>query len=265
MSLANRKSIDLQKRAQHISIEIQELFDSYIAQYYSPTVSISSLIPIASCVFEARLDPGFWSIRLKALLTALGSSQEEFSTVKDVTISSIRRGVQPEYSDSVGTIPALKTVDVQNRRVDWTACRRVTEEFFKNHPRARLHYGDIVVTSSGEGSWGRAAICDTERAVADSHLTVLKIDEDIVDPYSVLAFLWSEYGRMQFEQRVRGSTGQTEIYPRDIEKIKVLIPSISDQMLIRDKIEKQFDLIEKAEETRQQVIQEIEYCLGETQ
>lgn len=257
-----RQSVELKKQSWCINAEIQKLFDTYIAKHYSPTIAISSLITLLDCVSEKRLDPGFWSIRLEALLMALRSSQEQFVVIREVAMPPICRGVQPEYSDGVGTIPVLKTVDVQNRKVNWTVCCRVTEEFFKNHPRAQLNRGDIVVTSTGEGSWGRAAICDVEQALADGHLTILRVNKDIVDPYAVLAFLWSEYGRMQFEQRVRGSTGQTEIYPQDIKKIRILVPSEDDQNLIKDKIKRQFTLLERAEQLRQEAIQDIENLLG---
>lgn len=67
---------------------------------------------------------------------------------------------------------------------------------------------------------------------------------------------------MQFEQRVRGSTGQTEIYPHDIEKIRILVPSDSDQAFVKDRIERQFLLLEKSDSLRKEAIQEIERLLG---
>ena len=122
-----------------------------------------------------------------------------------------------------------------------------------------------MLTSTGEGSWGRAAICDVERALADGHLTILRVNTDTVDAYAALAFLWSEYGLMQFEQLVRGSTGQTEIYPQDIEKIKVLIPTKDDQRLIVRKIREHFAFLEEAERLRREAIQDIQDLLGGTE
>lgn len=173
----------------------------------------------------------------------------------------LRRGVQPEYRRD-GSIPVLKTVDVQNRKVNWSACRRVTEEFYRDHPRGQLHRGDIVITSTGEGSWGRAAIVDIDQAIAAVDLLVLRVNSDIVDLYAVLAFLWSEFGQLQFSQRVRGSTGQTHLYKQDVEKAKVLIPSDNDQRLIRQKILEQFALLDEAERLRREAIQDIENLLG---
>jgi len=213
---------------------------------------------------EQRLDPKFYvfELRFETLVQRLTRESVEARSIEEIAREPIHRGCQPDYEDLQGTVPVLKTVDVQNRRVDWEACRKVTEEFFKDHPQAQLCRGDIVITSTGEGSWGRAAICDVERALADGHLTILRVNTDIVDPYVVLAFLWSEYGLMQFEQRVRGSTGQTEIYPQDIEKIKILIPTEDDQRLIARKIQEQFALLDEAERLRWEAIQDIEELLG---
>ena len=73
-----RLSIDLKKQAERVYPELQELFDSYIASHYTPTISISSSIASSDCLVEKRLDPGFWSIRLEALLRALRNSKQQF-------------------------------------------------------------------------------------------------------------------------------------------------------------------------------------------
>jgi len=63
---------------------------------------------------------------------------------------------------------------------------------------------------------------------------------------------------MQFEQRMRGSTRQTKIYPRDIERIRILIPSVSDQKLIRKEILTQFSLLDRAQSLREECVRRIE-------
>jgi type I restriction-modification system DNA methylase subunit len=225
---------------------------------------LSAAADTSRLCLEQRMDPKFYVFELRFETLAQHFSQEgvEVRTVAEIAREPIHRGCQPDYDDLQGVIRVLKTVDVQNRKVNWKSCRRVTEEFYRNQPSAQLTSGDIVLTSTGEGSWGRAAICDVERALADGHLTILRVNTDIVDSYAALAFLWSEYGLMQFEQRVRGSTGQTEIYPQDIEKIKILIPAEDDQQLIARKIREQFTFLDEAERLRREVIQDVEYLLG---
>jgi type I restriction-modification system DNA methylase subunit len=213
---------------------------------------------------EKRIDPKFYVIesRFEKQAELLSQSSVKTLTIAEIVSEPIHRGIQPSYDDISGIIPVLKTVNVQNRKVEWEECRKVTENFFLQQSGGQLAHGDLVVTSTGEGSWGRAAICDIDRAFADGHLTIIKINADIIDPYSVLAFLWSEYGRIQFEQRVRGSTGQTEIYPQDIEKIRILIPRDNEQLNIAYCIKQQFKLISEAKELRQKAIGDIESLLG---
>lgn len=258
-----RQSIELKRHARQILSTLQELFGAYLAEHYSSTMQVSSAVPLQICLSEQRLDPRFWSAKAATLIEAFDKSKRQFKTIKHVAVKPIHRGEQPDYSDQLGTIPVLKTTDVQNRRINWNDCRRVTEEFFTDHPRGQLHRGDIVMTSTGEGSWGRAAIVDVERALADGHLTILNVNNELIDSYTVLAFLWSEYGRTQFEQRVRGSTGQTEIYPQDIEKIRILLPSENDQTFIREKILEQFALLDEADSLQRESIEEVERILGD--
>lgn len=225
---------------------------------------LSSLSSLSRTSAEQRMDPKFYvlELRFERLAEHLSRDDVEVRTIEQIAREPIHRGCQPEYNDLEGAIPVLKTVDVQNRKINWEDCRRVTAEFHDSQPSAQITCGDIVLTSTGEGSWGRAAICDTEKALADGHLTILKINTDVVDPYAVLAFLWSEYGFMQFEQRVRGSTGQTEIYPQDIETIKILIPTENERQQIVQKVRKQFRLLDDAKQLYQEIIQDVESLLG---
>ena len=213
------------------------------------------------CAQHARLDANFFDARYRPFLDVptIGIAR----TLSAVVTRSIARGSQPEYDDAHGLVPVLKTTNVQNRRIDWARCRRVAESFYDANPRAHLRRDDVVITSTGEGSWGRAAIVDADRAFADGHLTILRVDPDVVDPYTLTAFLWSRYGRLQFEQRVRGSTGQTEIYPRDIEQILAVIPAADDQRSIRGMMLDQFAALARADGLKEQAVRDVDALIGD--
>lgn len=212
---------------------------------------------------EQRLDSKYFVFerRFEQHAERLSSAGVDVKYVKEIVAESVHRGTQPDYDDSSGTISVLKTVDIQNRKIAWDECRRVPEAFYNLKTGAQLRRDDVVLTSTGEGSWGRAAIIDVDRAMADGHLAILRIDPTIVDPYAVLVFFWSDYGRMQLEQRVRGSTGQTEVYPQDIETIKVLIPSKPEQKRLRKKIKEQFNLLDRARRLGGEVVGDIRRLL----
>jgi type I restriction enzyme S subunit len=246
---------------------LQEAFDvvgRYLPRSILEQEEISSPFGVEQCLAEERADARFFDQRHRTVNRQMAVLANQ-GRAKILSIGKLgeplRRGVQPEYRPD-GTIPVLKTVDVQNRKVNWAACRKVTEDFFEDHPRGQLCCDDIVITSTGEGSWGRAAICDVERAFAAVDLLVLRINQEIINPYVVVAFLWSEYGGMQFEQRVRGSTGQTHLYKQDVEKANILIPTEDDQRLIARNIQEQFVLLDEAEHLREEAVQDIEDLLG---
>jgi len=135
----------------------------------------------------------------------------------------IRRGVQPQY-DKDGEIPVIKTGNVYDSPIKWENTSKVNVEFYKKNKEAHVPKNSLIVTSTGEGSWGRTSISTLDQAIADGHIAIVEINEKMIDPYYVCAFLWTPYGKTQYERRVRGSTGQTEIYPMDIET--VIIPRL---------------------------------------
>lgn len=256
----------LEDKAQECQREALDVLAHHLSGSILAQEEISSRFGAAQCLAEERADSHFFNQRHRAMgyqMTVLMNERRAKVLPMGKLGEPLKRGVQPDYRPD-GTIPVLKTVDVQNRKVDWAACLKVTEDFFKDHPRGQLCRGDIVITSTGEGSWGRAAICDVERAFAAVDLLVLRVNQKIIDPYVAVTFLWSEYGGMQFEQRVRGSTGQTHLYKQDIEKALVFIPTDDDQRLIAHKIREQFAFLDEAERLRREVIQDIEDLLGGT-
>lgn len=237
----------------------------YPSQRQHPEFDLLSTVETRQRAYEMRrLDPKYYVFerRFEQLSTTLSREGIATKSIRQIAKEPIRRGTQPDYDDIEGTIPVLKTVDVQNRKIDWDACRRVSSGFCEANQTAVVRQMDIVMTSTGEGSWGRAAMVDRYKALVDSHLTILRVNPEEVDPYSVLAFLWSDYGRMQFEQRVRGSTGQTEVYVQDIETIKVFIPKEPEQMRIRADLEEHFELMERAQQLHLHAVNSIDRLLG---
>jgi restriction endonuclease S subunit len=145
----------------------------------------------------------------------------------------IKRGKQPEYDDFI--IPVVKTVNIRNNRIIWDECLTVNESFY-NNSNLKLELNDILLASTGTGSVGKLAqFINNRKAVVDGHITVIRIKKsEKINPQYVYAILNSEFGQLQIEQNVRGTTGQIEIYPDDIGKILIPMPSIDIQNKIAD-------------------------------
>jgi type I restriction enzyme, S subunit len=141
-------------------------------------------------------------------------------------VESAGRGVGPSYDPS-GTVRVINSVNVRQLELSATRQSLVSSSHLAENPNARVEKGNIVITSTGIGTMGRA-FCNltSETFFADGHITVVRLIDQNLAPY-LCAFLQSPIGRIQFVQRRRGSSRQVEIYPEDI--LSILIPPMSTQ------------------------------------
>ncbi len=92
----------------------------------------------------------------------------------------------------------------------------------------------------GVGTIGRVAAYLHEcQAVPDNHVTVLRLRDEL-DPVYLSVFLNSIAGQLQVEQRLRGSSGQIELYPNDIAEFRVWLAPKALQQSIRKQVEQSF-------------------------
>lgn len=157
--------------------------------------------------------------------------KERLANLKDVA-KLIKRGNQPKYSET-GVIPVVKTADIQNNKVNWGNCLKVDLDFYTNKS-VKGHEQDILLASTGVGSLGKVAYVDkTTEFCVDSHITIIRLPKDTsINPYFLFAYLQTKYGKLQIEQKIRGATGQIEIYPEDIKSIKIPCLDIETQQKI---------------------------------
>ncbi|MEQ1439923.1 hypothetical protein AAG565_11200 [Fontimonas sp. SYSU GA230001] len=73
----------------------------------------------------------------------------------------------------------------------------------------------------------------------DNHVTILRPNGDL-DPVYLAIFLNSLAGQLQVEQRLRGSSGQIELYPNDIAEFLVWVAPQSLQQHVRALVEQSF-------------------------
>jgi hypothetical protein len=110
---------------------------------------------------------------------------------------------------------------------------------------------DIVLTATGEGTAGRVDIfLESDSYVVTGENIVLRPKLDRINPFYLLAMLRTEIISKQLKHFVRGATGQTHLYWRDIANIKV--PEITEDT------QREFEAIfTKAWENRNSAAQEI--------
>lgn len=141
--------------------------------------------------------------------------------LKAICRAPIRRGEQPEYSNS--GVMVIKTIDLKTHFIDYENTLRVSEDFYESKPQAHIQKDDILISSTGYVSLGKIDVFDlNEPALADGHISIVRLSEDY-DPYLVTYFLRSALGQIQFEKWFTGSSGQIEVQPEDLEKF--ILPS----------------------------------------
>jgi type I restriction enzyme M protein len=96
---------------------------------------------------------------------------------------------------------------------------------------AKLQKGDVIIASTGDGTLGKAAVWDRdELAIADGHVTVVRADPSVVDPYYLADYLRAGLGKLQIERLFTGSTGLIELTPEHVNRIVVpLLESVTAQ------------------------------------
>src|SRR5699024_9572529 len=85
--------------------------------------------------------------------------------------------------------------------------QRISREIFEKNKTSKLEKNDIVIST--RSSARKIAIVDDEIAkdniIVSSNFNIIRIDQDLLNPYYLLAFLTSELGQDQFSQLESGS------------------------------------------------------------
>lgn len=100
-----------------------------------------------------------------------------------------------------------------------------------------LQKGDLLINSTGVGTAGRVTLFNLEgKFVADSHITILRLDPQVAIPKYVLYCL-AHIGFKNIERMAKGSSGQIELTLTTIESIQIPKLSIEDQTNLVKSIE----------------------------
>ncbi|MCO5069193.1 MAG: hypothetical protein M9910_11025 [Kiritimatiellae bacterium] len=188
-------------------------------------MAVFSIVPFDELTSTERWDAEFYQPHLLALADRLKRNK---AAPLAKYVEKAQRGQAPAYNDK-GTVPVIRTVNVRDLEISDERLTHVTKTFFNDNPKGHVEGGNIVVTSTGMGTLGRAFCNLYDRSYfADGHISILQLRDRAKGPF-LAAVLQSSIGIQQFEQRQRGSSGQIEIYPEDI--LSVLIPRLPPETI----------------------------------
>jgi type I restriction enzyme, S subunit len=170
--------------------------------------------------------------------------------VKDILLEPIHRGATPKY-DPDGNIPVVKTAHLKNGYIEISQEEFINLDKYNTSKRSRIKKGDILLASTGKVSLGKIDFMPNNiKAVADSHVSIIRINQNKYSPLFFTYFLRSILGYFQIERDYTGTTNQIELYSDDISNF--LIPNIplEEQKNIVDEIKAELD---KQEDIKKQI------------
>lgn len=172
-----------------------------------------------------RMDLKYWLPDIVANVEAIRDSGAE--TIKEINLIETKRGKSPKSDDYVGEGDGYAAVLKAGTCITKfgeiiLGSDFIEKDIFDEMTAAHVSKGDILIASTGSGTLGKAGVYDLEMpAIADGHVTIIRVDPKKIDPYYLADYLRVGVGAAQIERLYTGSTGLIELAPEDVERIYV--------------------------------------------
>lgn len=154
-------------------------------------------------------------------------------------------------------LPILKIRDIdENGRFRGSFESFVDEEFYKRHSKKKLHTGDTIILNAAHssdyvGSKNAFVTDELNNVIATGEWLIVRSNN--ANHLYVNHFLKSPTGRKKLKTCVKG----IHLYPKDVERIKIPLPSLDDQIRIAHLLSKVEGLIVQ----RKQLLQQLDELL----
>lgn len=155
-------------------------------------------------------------------------------------LKEIFRGKSPRY-DPQGSGIILNQKCNRKNEIDLRHAKKVNEAWLSGIPHRFLtQKGDLLINSTGEGTLGRASMIVSGEQIGlayDSHMLLLRLNENEVDPLLFVYLFNSPLGQHQVElYKSAQATKQTELGIENAKKLCFPLPALSVQRSISDRI-----------------------------
>lgn len=183
---------------------------------------------------SGRLDAQHFQPRFRALTDFIKATGQG-ACLAD-WLNENQRGKQPEYVED--GLPVVNSKHVLRGEVRLDGDNR-NASFADDD--LLIRHGDVLMNGTGVGTIGRVApYLHAYPAIPDNHVTILRPKQGL-DAVYLSVYLNSMPGQWQVDERLRGSSGQIELYPTDIAQFTVWIAPPAVQKDIRRSVEKSYD------------------------
>ena len=214
-----------------------------------------------------RFDYKYWNTETRNKINDVHNRHK--ITIKDINTITTARGKSPSSENYVDepegyavVIKSGSNISKQGKVVitdaDWIE-KSIYDEFIEQaqiagENRNIIKKGDILLSSTGDGTLGKAAVFELDTpAIADSHITIIRPDKKIIDPYFLCDYLRLGFGAIQVNRLYTGSTGMIELTPDQVDSIVVdLLNNKNEQISLSKKVrsleDEYLSTLDKAEE-----------------
>jgi type I restriction enzyme M protein len=217
-----------------------------------------------------RFDYKYWDTETREKINATKINGGK--TISDLNKISTARGKSPSAENYVDqedgyaiVIKAGSNISKQGSLIlsgaDWIE-KSVYDEFVERSIETGANInlvqkGDVLLSSTGDGTLGKSCVFDENiPAIADGHVTIIRVDKNEIDPYYLSDFLRIGFGSIQVNRLFTGSTGMIELTPDQVKSIVVDMKSnLKEQKELSKKVRKLEDkylkMVADAEEINQ--------------
>jgi restriction endonuclease S subunit len=184
---------------------------------------------------EERLDPSLYSY--EHIQSILDIEKMVFKKIEDIDYQCIR-GKTPserEYQKE-GEVAVIKVGNVNANGIinlESGVSYIPDDLWIEKYSHVSVEKDDLIFVATGKGSIGKVGIVQEDfKAISSGENIILrKKDNSKIDPYYLLAFFLSDYGKIQLEYRTIGPSGQTHLYPNSIYKMEVPLVNNSEEII----------------------------------
>lgn len=176
---------------------------------------------------NTRWDLKYWlpevEIKTQELLDHGAKTLEELNTIETKRGKSLSASTYVGPEDGYAVVIKAGSCITKQGEITISSADWIEKNTFDDLPElSKLQKGDVLIASTGVGTLGKAAVWENnETAVADNHITVIRPDPLVVDPYYLCDFLRVGFGKAQIARLYTGSTGLIELTPQHVNRVVV--------------------------------------------
>jgi restriction endonuclease S subunit len=188
-----------------------------------------------------RLDAEHFQPKFAKLIAHLKKT-EKVKPLGEIT-TYIKRGLQPEYVEG-GEIIVVNSQHLGCYLLNAEATERTDRRFWDENKRCRLQKNDVLLYSTGAYVGRTNAWLEDQKGIVSNHVTIIRPNASC-HPLYLAVFLNAPPGLLQTEKWASGS-GQREIYPEDIARFLLYLPSEKFQQKVADLAQQSYQARQKA-------------------